>query len=242
MQNAERLRSILPDLAAGAGLALVVQAALPLSLPVMPLAVLATAAVYAVVAAAIGRAWPDHRQGFGWPNRVTLVRAALVAVLAGVLVAPSAIAEHGRLLAALAALALLLDGLDGWLARFTGRVSAFGARFDMEIDALLILVLSLALALTGKVGPWVLVIGLMRYAFVGAGRLWPKLTAELPPSTSRKIVCVLQGVALAACLVPAVSPAWASGLAALALLALVASFVRDTTELVRRSAPAGDPR
>ncbi len=241
MPIAERLRPILPDLAAGAGLALVVHAALPLSLPVMPLAVLATAAVYAVVAAAIGRAWPAHRREFGWPNRVTLARAALVAVLAGVLVAPSAIAEHGRLLAALAALALLLDGLDGWLARFTGRVSAFGARFDMEIDALLILVLSLALALTGKVGPWVLAIGLMRYAFVGAGRLWPKLTAELPPSTPRKIVCVLQGVVLAACLVPAVSSEWASVLAALALLALAASFVRDTTELMRRSAPAGDP-
>ena len=242
MPITERLRPILPDLAAGAGLALVVHAALPLSLTIMPLAILATALVDAAVAAAIGRAWPAHRQEFGWPNRVTLARAALVAVLAGLLVAPSAIAEHGRLLAALAALALVLDGLDGWLARVTGRVSAFGARFDMEIDALLILVLSLALALTGKVGPWVLAIGLMRYVFVGAGRAWPELTADLRPSAPRKIVCVLQGIVLAACLVPAVSADWARGLAALALLALAASFLRDTVELMRRSDPAGDPR
>ncbi|NKI33974.1 CDP-alcohol phosphatidyltransferase family protein [Wenzhouxiangella sp. XN79A] len=242
MPIAERIRPILPDLAAGAGLAMVVQAALPLSLRVGALAMLATVAVYAGVAAAIGRAWPAHRREFGWPNRVTLARAALVAVLAGLLVAPAAIAEHGQMLAALAALALLLDGLDGWLARITGRVSAFGARFDMEIDALLILVLSLALALTGKVGPWVLAIGLMRYAFVLAGRAWPKLTAELRPGRTRKVICVLQGVVLAACLVPAVPAGWATALASLSLLALTASFIFDTTELARRPDPAGEPR
>ena len=39
-------------------------------------------------------------------------------------------------------LLLALDGLDGWAARRQGLVSAFGARFDMEVDALLILALA----------------------------------------------------------------------------------------------------
>ena len=36
----------------------------------------------------------------------------------------------------------LLDLVDGWVARRTGTASPFGARFDLETDAALILVLS----------------------------------------------------------------------------------------------------
>ena len=46
----------------------------------------------------------------------------------------------------LSAVALALDGVDGWWARRTGTCSAFGARFDMEVDAFLILVLSVYVA------------------------------------------------------------------------------------------------
>jgi phosphatidylglycerophosphate synthase len=41
---------------------------------------------------------------------------------------------------------LALDGLDGWLARRFGLASAYGARFDMEVDGFLILVLALLVA------------------------------------------------------------------------------------------------
>ena len=40
--------------------------------------------------------------------------------------------------------ALALDGVDGQVARRTGTASELGARFDMEVDAFLILVLSVA--------------------------------------------------------------------------------------------------
>ena len=43
---------------------------------------------------------------------------------------------------ALVVVALALDWVDGQVARRTGTCSAFGARFDMETDAFLILVLS----------------------------------------------------------------------------------------------------
>ena len=42
----------------------------------------------------------------------------------------------------------VLDGADGWLARRSGVSSAFGARFDGEVDAFLILALSVAVAPT----------------------------------------------------------------------------------------------
>ncbi|GAA4940924.1 hypothetical protein GCM10023238_03240 [Streptomyces heliomycini] len=42
----------------------------------------------------------------------------------------------------LTAVALILDGVDGKVARRTGTSTPLGARFDMEVDAFLILVLS----------------------------------------------------------------------------------------------------
>ena len=57
--------------------------------------------------------------------------------------------------------------MDGWVARRTDSVTAFGARFDGEVDAFLILVLSVAVS--AAVGWWVVVAGLARYAFWAAG-------------------------------------------------------------------------
>ena len=105
----------------------------------------------------------------GAANRVTLTRATLVggvtALVADALVGPA----HVAAMVGLAVVALVLDGVDGWVARRTGTVSALGARFDMEVDAFLILVLSVYVA--GTVGPWVLAIGAARYAAWAAGRM-----------------------------------------------------------------------
>jgi phosphatidylglycerophosphate synthase len=100
--------------------------------------------------------------------------------------------------------ALLLDGVDGWVARQTGMVSDFGARFDMEADALFLLTMSLLVHATGKVGIWVLASGLMRYAFVLAGWLWPPLAAQLLPLWRRKTIYAVQVLALIAALAPVV--------------------------------------
>lgn len=97
-------------------------------------------------------------------------------------------------LVALATVALILDGVDGRVARRTGTESALGARFDMEVDAFLILVLSVHVALL--LGPWVLAIGLMRYAYVAAGWALRWLRAPLPPRHSAKVVAAVQGIVL----------------------------------------------
>lgn len=219
-------------MAAAVALAFVLQAWLATS----PAWVVGSVLVYLGVAVTVYRFWSSRRGGFGWPNRVTLARAVLVAVLAGVLALPEIVQRHGAVLAALALAALVLDGLDGWTARLFDGATRFGARFDMEVDALLILVLSIAVALADRAGPWVLAIGGMRYAFLTAGRAWPWLRRELPFSRWRKFVCVAQGFVLAAALLPWVSPALVQASLALALAALTHSFARDTLWLWRRRA------
>ena len=88
----------------------------------------------------------------------------------------------------------------------------------------------------GRVGSWVLLIGLMRYGFVAASRFWPALARELPESVRRKAVCVVQGIVLLVALGPIV-PGWLAVLAcAVALVALAWSFAVDVRWALRADA------
>jgi phosphatidylglycerophosphate synthase len=192
--------------------------------------------LYAGVCAFILLLLKDHgkQRRFGWANRVTLARACIVALLAGFALDGGRLGEAGRLALSLAALAaLLLDGVDGRLARRRGTASAFGARFDMEVDALTVLVLSALVWRTGQAGAWVLLLGAARYAFVVAGMAFPVLAGELAPSRRRKAICGITVGALVPALLPAVPPAVAGGLCAAAGLLLMYSFGMDCILLVR---------
>lgn len=169
----------------------------------------------------------------GPANQVTSVRAALTLVLAGVLVAPRV--PDPRWCVAAATIVAVLDGVDGWLARRTGTASDFGARFDMETDALLILVLSLLAWRFGKAGGWVIASGLLRYVFVAAGAFLRWLQRPLPPSRRRQAICVLQVTALIIVILPIVTPPLSTLIAAGALAVLVWSFLVDTAWLWRRA-------
>ena len=199
----------------------------------------AYAALSGVIAAAVGAG--RGPAGFGLANQVTLLRAGLVCLIGGALLAGGSLTLLGWSLAALVTAALSLDAVDGWLARRFGLASDFGARFDLEIDALLILILAALLWQTGRVDPWVLAIGLLRYAFVLAAWLLPWLRRPLPPSRRRQAVCVQQGITLLLCLLPPVGTNLAGICAGVALLALLASFAADIIYLARvRGAPGGD--
>lgn len=179
----------------------------------------------------------DHHdfERFGFANTVTAIRAAMVSLIAATVFYPDAwrsISDAPWTFAALVLVALALDGVDGYLARRYGQESDLGARFDMEIDALLIFCLSAAAYLLGKAGAWVLTIGLMRYAFVLAQYPLPRLGGALPPSMRRKLVCVVQIGVLCAILVPSVALPLSSWLAAIALLLLVYSFGIDCLYLL----------
>lgn len=177
---------------------------------------------------------------FGPANAVTSIRAALATVLIGAIADP-ADALQGWWPFALALAVLVLDGVDGMIARRRGRATAFGARFDMEIDAALVLILSLLLATAGKAGPWIVAAGLMRYLLLLAAFPWPKLARPLPPSRRRSAVCALTVAALAACLMPVIASGLGNAIAGGALLALTLSFGKDliwllTTEPENRTA------
>jgi phosphatidylglycerophosphate synthase len=218
-------------------------------------ALIAAAGIYATVAVLVLQAIaaPDAPSRFGSANVVTLLRAGIAALVTGL--ALEALATGTGLLASLgevgdlwawavpvgAVLALILDGIDGWLARRRGIASAFGARFDMETDGLLVSSLSLAVFASGRAGAWVLLAGLLRYAFVAAGALWPALKAPLPPSFRRKLVCVAVGVTLVIGLVPALPGAVAGLFAGAGVLALVYSFAVDTAWLLRQRTPEPAP-
>ncbi len=199
-------------------------------------------AVYFCFALAILRTVPRVRpgDGFGAANRVTLVRATLVLPLASLpLHTTTSDARDLWWIIAVAAIAMALDGVDGWVARRYG-ATAFGARFDMELDAFLLLVLSLLVWQTGNVGPWVLIIGGLRYLFVLAGWVWPCLRGDLPPRWRRKAGCVVQGAALLFCLLPMVSPVGAIAVAGVAATGLVISFAIDVAWLITHASPTRD--
>ena len=187
----------------------------------------AAAGVLLAACAAILYQWPDRATTLGPANRVTLGRAVLVALVAGTIAAPAWVQQHATWAAAVAAVALALDGVDGWVARRWRCASAFGARFDMELDAFLILALCVHLLVMGKAGSWVLAIGAMRYVFVAAMRVWPWLDGPLPESSRRKLVCVWQVASLLLCLLPVIEAERAAPLLALALGLLVWSFATD---------------
>ncbi|MEU4246913.1 CDP-alcohol phosphatidyltransferase family protein [Amycolatopsis sp. NPDC026612] len=168
------------------------------------------------------------RPAFGPADWITFARATLVGCAAEL------IADGGRPVAwlvGLVAVALLLDGFDGQVARRTGTASEFGARFDMEVDAFLILLLCVQVSRT--LGLWVLAIGLMRYAFVAASWAMPWLTAPLYPSMARKTVAAIQGVVLVAAVSELLSFAVTLAAVAVALGSLVWSFGRDVVWLAR---------
>ena len=136
----------------------------------------------------------------GLCNVVTLVRLALTALVFGALFEAQTAPVWAIFWIAVTAFAL--DGVDGYVARHTGLHSRFGARFDMETDAALGATLATWLLLSGAVGPAILILGYLRYAFALASRLLPALNAPLPQSWRRKTVCVVQIAALIFITVP----------------------------------------
>ena len=182
----------------------------------------------AIAVLGLARGYP-HTE-FGAANTVTLVRLLLVSVLVGALVGGGA---GGWGVPAVAMGALALDGVDGWLARRSGLVSRYGARFDMEVDCALALVLALLAFGSGEVGAWVLALGLARYLFWMASLALPWLRGALPDRRSRKAVCVVQILVLIAVASPPVGAPLATVLAAAALAFVGWSFAADIRHLHR---------
>ncbi|MBD1543713.1 CDP-alcohol phosphatidyltransferase family protein [Arthrobacter sp. IA7] len=165
-------------------------------------------------------------------DRVTLIRAVLVSCCAAMAV-PASFGGTGTgpgvPVVVLGAAAFLLDAVDGAVARRFACESPAGGRLDVQTDAALVLVLSCAAV--PIVGPWVLAIGLMWYAFVAAGWFRPELKRTLPVKRLRKVIGAYQPCALLLALTPGVPGGISTVAVVLALVALLASFGRDVVEL-----------
>jgi phosphatidylglycerophosphate synthase len=175
-----------------------------------------------------------HTPVFGAANAVTVARGALLVLLAA-LIGERGAQALGWIVVAVAVIAVALDGVDGRLARSRNEASPFGARFDMETDALLILVLAALVWRLDKAGIWILAAGALRYLFVLASYPWPWMGRPLPPSRRRQAVCVAQIVSLIGALAPGVQPPWSGAIALGGLGLLVWSFALDVVWLARRA-------
>jgi phosphatidylglycerophosphate synthase len=226
-------------LAGAGGIALGAGGALLLGAPPIATAAACSALALAIggSAAALARAHPHP--ALGAANLVTLGRLVLVSVLlSGMLSALAGAPVASPPLIAMAVIALVFDGVDGRLARRQQLESPFGARFDMEVDSAFALVLAVLAAL-GPAGPLALLLGMPRYLFWAAGAALPWLDGELEPRYSRKVVCVVQLIALIALLLPGLPPPLALGVVAVTAALLAWSFGRDIVFLHRaRSAGA----
>jgi len=204
---------------------------------------LKAAGMFAAIVMIAGNRWSAAPPfpSFGLANRITASRAFLVSMAAGFIGEPPR-PDIAQAAVVLGAIAHALDGLDGWAARRTQMTSAYSARFDMEVDALLIQVLAILVWQHGKAGVWVLASGLLRYLFVAAGWLWPWMRASLPPNMLRKAICVVQTVALLVALWPSVTPPSSTLIAAAGLGVLSYSFLTDTIWLwsLSRQSPKGE--
>lgn len=140
----------------------------------LPLVLIAALVFVTWIWAERGRWSPVGR--FGTANAITAVRLLIALSLA---LLPN---EYVVPWAGWATLAFFtLDGIDGWFARREGTASDFGAAFDMETDALMVAVTTLCAVRVELVGPWILLVGALRYAHVIASSLRPA-----PPEPKRR--------------------------------------------------------
>lgn len=176
--------------------------------------------------------YPHARLGLC--NVITFTRAAGITVMAGLVLAP--VSGLGWVLVALAGGMLALDGLDGWAARRAQLQSQFGARLDVETDVAFALTLAALAVALGQVGPWFLLLGLMRPLFLVAGRVWPALRAPLPDARWRKRMAALQMTVQVVLIAPVLAPPVSTWLGAALLTAMVVSFAVDIRWLLRQPA------
>ncbi|MCP2322038.1 phosphatidylglycerophosphate synthase [Hamadaea flava] len=176
--------------------------------------------------------WTAGR-GLGPADGITLARATLVG---GILAMTVGVPGPVWVIVWTSTLALVLDAIDGWIARRTGTDSPLGARFDMEVDAFLLLVL--AIYVGRSAGLWVALIGFMRYLYALAGWLLPWLRGQVPYRYWRKVVAAVQGIVLV-CAASGLFPHWlVLTTLAVALALLLESFGRDVVWLAAQRFPA----
>ena len=224
------LRTSVFALLAVAGIALMVRPWLQLGALYPGKAAAIFAAGMAIVFGYVRAHHPHVR--FGPANYVTMIRVMTVALIASLIGEPEI--PRAAMAASIATAVLtVLDGADGWLARRSQMASAFGARFDMETDAALVMAMSILVWQHGKAGVWALFGGMMRYIFVIAGWWLPWMARPLRPTMRAKTITVCHTVGLSVGLAPFVPVPLSAIVIGSTTAALLWSFAVDVRRLWR---------
>lgn len=118
---------------------------------------------------------------------------------------------------------ILLDIVDGIVARKCKTESDFGLYLDMELDAFYVCLVSLILYVEGLAGAWVIIIGLLRYVYTF---IFILLDVELISEPKQKFASLVAGGLFWCMLLPFFNPQLNIVLGLVSAL-LVLSFVKS---------------
>jgi CDP-diacylglycerol--glycerol-3-phosphate 3-phosphatidyltransferase len=166
----------------------------------------------------------------GLANQLTISRGLLICLLAGFLFLNSPGGFLAWIPGILYFTVLILDGLDGCLARFREETTAFGAFLDRDLDALGTLIGVLLAVQYARLPDWYILAGIAYYLF--ACGEWCRERRglpiyPLPKSTYRRNVAAVQSVFIALALLPVTVLPKSDMTAALVMIPVLAGFLRD---------------
>jgi len=178
------------------------------------------------VTPATGDPW---RYTFGIANTVTLLRGGLYAVVAGFLVVPVT-TELVWVPAACYGAGVVLDRLDGTVARTVGKQTQLGTRLDMAFDTFGFVVAPLVAVLWGQLPALYLSLSAARYVYV-AGIRWRRYrnrpVFERPDSNLGKYLAGVQMAFITAALVPTAPTGLVFRLTPVVIAPSLMVFLRD---------------
>jgi CDP-diacylglycerol--glycerol-3-phosphate 3-phosphatidyltransferase len=183
----------------------------------------------------------DVLPSLGLPNQLTIIRGFLIAITTGLILVPNRAALIAWLPGIFYLCAVLMDGIDGILARTTGNVTVLGEFLDMEMDSLTVLVGSLAVFLSGKADGWILLVGTARYLYVGGQWLLKRSRRPLLPlakKSSRRALAGLMMGFLAAAMFPVFYPPAIKVISYFIILPFLVGFLDDWIQTGGMSLPS----
>lgn len=183
--------------------------------------------------------WKHHKPGLegrhpamalGTADYVTLVRGFLLACSGGFIAIPRTLGWVGWVPGLFYLLAVIGDGLDGYIARKLNKPTSFGQALDLEFDSLGTLLGTILVFHYRQIPAWYLLVGLGRYLFLAG--VWAREIRgfkpnPLPISRVRGLIGGANSVFLGLGMTPVLT-SFASTLLSVPLFALLSlSFIRD---------------
>jgi CDP-diacylglycerol---glycerol-3-phosphate 3-phosphatidyltransferase len=190
------------------------------------------------------RAEEEDTSPIGLATTLTLARGWMIAALAGFILVPPHHGVWAWLPAVLYTTAAISDLVDGYVARRLGQESAVGARLDVIMDALGLVVGPLAAIALHRLPVWYLLVSVAYYLF-HVGLWWrrrrglPSYLERLKPSLHTRMYAGYQMGLVATALFPVLAPPGTTIAATLFMVPNLALFARDYLVTTGRLDPDG---